>query len=486
MNSSTRSGGASSAGGKADPTESNVSSTGPRRPSVNSNTSRASRETGRCSSRKRCHKWLKAKGKVHQRQFKDGVGHPFPWARSIIMTQAFENVLAFLIVLNCVFIGLQASEEGSELMLDLGEQFFTFSFFVDLLLRVLGYGWTWLLEKENFLDIFLVVMSVLVTWILVPLGASVELVRKLTVFRTLRMVRIARAVKMRPEMKEMWSLLKGLVDSTETLCWTYVMIGVLLYFFGILSTSLIAKQERFSDDDMVQTYFGDVPASMLTLFQIMTLDSWSSIVRELMDGGQVWIGCFFVVFITISQFVLMNLITAVIVENAFSDSKTEESELAARVAQRQAEEFEELSSIFKAMDEDGSGKLSREEMLSQSTKRKVRQKLRALDVLPKDLEQLWDILDDGDGELTAEEFTGGMKRLRGEAKSKDMLRLYRELEMLEGSIVVMTDDILASQDKMTNVRLHLQRTKMDITALQRTLARAKEAMKAAAMTQAVA
>jgi len=234
---------------------------------------------------------------------------------------------------------------------------------------------------------------------------------------------------------------------------------------------------------MVQEYFGDVPKSMLTLFQVMTLDAWSSLCRPIMNGPQVWIGLFFIIFITIAQFVLMNLITAVIVENAFSDSKTEDQELALRLARQKEKELDELRVIFKDLDEDGSGMLSREELFRAAKKRRVRQKLRAIDILPKDVDELWEILDDGDGELSSEEFINGLQRLRGEAKAKDILRLYRELRVMEASIGEIGFSIDISQDKMHHVKGQLKRAKVDIAAMQRTLARAKEAVKQAAHTQ---
>mmetsp|Transcript_130181 Transcript_130181/g.324598 ORF Transcript_130181/g.324598 Transcript_130181/m.324598 type:complete len:515 (+) Transcript_130181:139-1683(+) len=428
---------------------------------------------------------LKKKAKVHQKQFKTGIGHRFPRVRRIVANLAFDYIVALLIIANCIFIGMQANNalDDAESIVFIVENVFTFCFLTDLVMRVLGYGWTWLFESENYVDTFLVVMSVMVTWILQPAGFNVEDMRKLTVLRTLRLVRIARAVRMRPEFKEMWALLKGLVDSAETLCWTYVMICILLYFFAIMATSLIGKQDAFRDNASVQELFGDVPKSMLTLFQVMTLDSWSSLCRPIMVGSQVWIGVFFIVFITVAQFVLMNLVTAVIVENAFSDSKTEDEELAQRIAREKEKELEELTVIFKQLDEDGSGMLTREELNNASKKRKVRQKLRAIDVLPKDIDELWEILDDGDGELSAEEFVSGLQRLRGEAKAKDILRLYRELRVMEASIREINQSMNVSQGKMHHVKSQLQRAKVDIAAMQRTLARAKEAVKQAAHTQ---
>merc|ERR1712187_1008466 len=95
-------------------------------------------------------------------------------------------------------------------------------------------------------------------------------------------------------------------------------------------------------------------------FQIMTLDSWSSLVRPLMHK-QAWVVIFFVGFISIADFVLMNLITAVIVENSFSKAKDEEKELAVRMERQKDQELEDLKGFFNSIDIDGSGSLTRED-----------------------------------------------------------------------------------------------------------------------------
>jgi len=332
------------------------------------------------------------------------------------------------------------------------------------------------------LDVFLVSLSILSTWVLRPLQIDVELIRKLTVLRTLRLVRLAAAVRLRPEFKDMWALLKGLYESVETLFWTYIMIGCVLYFFAIMATSLIGKQDAFKDHAIAQEYFGDVLRSMLTLFQVMTLDSWAAIVRELM-AVQVWVVFFFIIFISIAVFVLMNLVTAIIVEHAFSNSKADEEDRAVRMEREKGKELEELRSFFELMDQDKSGTITRAELFAAAEQRKVRQKLRALNIMPRDMEELWEILDDGDGELDVEEFVNGIGRLRGEARARDILGIQKELVVLERSVESLEDSMEASQERMTRIETQLLRSKSDIAALQRTISRTKEAVKVAAKTQ---
>lgn len=436
----------------------------------------------------RCRSYIHKRHREQMQLMKDGTGHPFPRLRLVVLSHTFECYNALLIITNCVIIGWQAQQmnptETEESVNFILEHCFTAAFASELLLRFVAYGWTMVFSSENHLDIFLVSLSVLATWILGPLQVDVTLLRKLTVLRTLRLVHLAAAVRFRPEFKDMWALLKGLYESVETLFWTYVMIGCVLYFFAIVATSLIGKQDAFRDNAIAQEYFGDVLLSMLTLFQVMTLDSWSAIVRDLMKV-QSWVVIFFIVFISIAVFVLMNLVTAIIVEHAFSNGKADEQDRAIRLEREKEQELEELQEFFALMDEDKSGKITQEELFNAARQRKVRQKLRALDIMPKDMDDLWDILDDGDGELDVDEFVNGIRRLRGEARAKDILRIQKELRMLESSVDSIEESMDVSNERMRHIESHLQRARSDIAAIQRTVGRAKEAVKIAAKTQRV-
>lgn len=430
---------------------------------------------------------VEASTKLHQIRVKDASLHPLPCVRRVVLTQGFEVTTLLLIIMNCVFIGWQAEQwepEGlEETLILVFEQFFTLAFLVELGLRLLCYNWTFLLQTENYLDIFLVVLSVINSWILFPAGMEVDFLRQLTVLRTLRLIRLARAVRLRPAFKEMWQLLSGLMDSAETLFWTYVMFCCVLYFFAVMATTMIGKNGKFKNNELAQEYFGDVLLSMLTLFQVMTLDSWTGIMRPLMEV-QPWIVWFFIAFISVAVFLLLNLVTAVIVENAFERSKHDEADLAKAMEAQKEAEIEELRNLFWDMDLDGSGFITRDELDDAvSTKRLIRQKLRSIDIHMKDLDALWEALDDGDGLLDVEEFVGGMRRLKGEAKAKDILRLFREVRRLETSfdeIQLYSDD---SKRRMMDIKYQLRGTFRNIDACRRTLRRVKEAVKLASRTQ---
>ena len=73
----------------------------------------------------------------------------------------------------------------------------------------------------------------------------------------------------------------------------------------------------------------------------------------ILEEIEVWTGGFFILFISVAVFVMLNLVTAVIVENAFSDSKSEEKELAVRLEREKEEELEDLKQFFLQLDPRG-------------------------------------------------------------------------------------------------------------------------------------
>lgn len=445
-------------------------------------------------------RWINSSMKRHKELVIEGhivehgggtIYHPRPRLRGIVVHKAFETAMAFLIVSNSIIIGWQAelrNPEGVEKILNVVfEYMFTILFLAELVMRAIVFNWTFWFDRDNHLDIFLVAMSVLNSLILKFAGIEADFLRKASVLRILRLVRIAK--NFRRQFKEMWQLIRGLVDSFETLFWTFVLLFCVLYFFAITATVLFARMKTFEGDEdaqaLIDYYFDDVLVSMLTLWQIMTLDSWTSIVRPLMKE-QLASAFFFVFFVTVADFLVMNLITSVIVTETFAHGRDDQAEQAALKAQAQEEALKEIKDIFDEMDEDGGGTLSEEELVGAWKNRKVRQKFKTMDIGKKDLIMLWTALDDGDGELTIEEFTSGMRKLKGEAKAKDILKLYREVRILESSIKEIS--ILAdySKARMSDIRMKLRTTFRELEATRRTLSKVKETARLASKTQPLA
>ena len=111
--------------------------------------------------------------------------------------------------------------------------------------------------------------------------------------------------------------------------------------------------------------------------------------------------------------VLLNLITAVIVENAFQIVHEDEETIAQEKGKQMEQEMEEFAELFRELTK-GTGQLRFEEFKDAAeTNPDVIQKLTVLEIEMNELEELWELLDDGDGLVTSEEFSDGLRKVRG-------------------------------------------------------------------------
>merc|ERR1719191_1030095 len=120
-------------------------------------------------------------------------------------------------------------------------------------------------------------------------------------------------------------------------------------------TEVIGKSDAYGDTDedlFLQGCFKDLGSSMFTLFQFMTLDSWSAIARPV-NERQPGIWVLFFSYIAVAVFVLMNLVTAVIVNNAMELTKKDEEQVAKLKEKDQEKEYAELERVFRDLDDDG-------------------------------------------------------------------------------------------------------------------------------------
>eukprot|EP00933_Yihiella_yeosuensis_P009486 TRINITY_DN115402_c0_g1_i1.p1 TRINITY_DN115402_c0_g1~~TRINITY_DN115402_c0_g1_i1.p1 ORF type:complete len:339 (+),score=56.86 TRINITY_DN115402_c0_g1_i1:145-1017(+) len=193
------------------------------------------------------------------------------------------------------------------------------------------------------------------------------------------------------------------------------------------ATELIGKREIFENEEYVQELFGNLLRSMFTMFQLMTMDTWADTIARPVLDLDFSMSLFFVAFIGIGVFVFWNLITAIIVENAFAIAQKDSSNQAREIEIAKKQELAALTELFLEIDTDGSGELTSAEFFGALKNKKVRQMLDVLEIQPSELEEVWDVLDDGDGLLTIKEFTSGMRRMRGNAKAKDMADTLKRL-----------------------------------------------------------
>ena len=138
----------------------------------------------------------------------------------------------------------------------------------------------------------------------------------LSVLRALRILRVLRVVSVAPSLRR---VVEGFVTALPGMGSVFLLMALIFYIGAVMATKLFSSS--FPD------WFGDLGRSAYSLFQIMTLESWSmGIVRPVMEVyPYAWL--FFVPFIMVTTFAVVNLLVGLIV-NSMQDAHAEESNAA--------------------------------------------------------------------------------------------------------------------------------------------------------------
>jgi len=215
----------------------------------------------------------------------------------------FQRTITALIVINAVTLGLETSEAA---MADYGSLLVAIDraiiavFTVEVALRIAAFGPSFFRGGWNWFDFIIVGIS------LVPAAGN------LSVLRALRILRVLRLISVVPQMRTVVTALLQVIPGMSTVA---LLLLLIFYIGAVMATKLFG--ESFPD------WFGSIGESMYSLFQIMTLESWSmGIVRPVMETyPAAWL--FFVPFILVTTFAVLNLFVAIVVDAMQSAHKVE-------------------------------------------------------------------------------------------------------------------------------------------------------------------
>ncbi|MCG7536533.1 ion transporter [Pseudoalteromonas sp. OOF1S-7] len=216
---------------------------------------------------------------------------------AIVEAQWFQNLLIAVILFNAFTLGLETTQFGKDNAAILHKIDFVILiiFTIELVLKLVVYRLTFFKSGWNWFDLIIVAVS----W--VPSSGP------LSVLRAFRILRVLRLFSIVPQMRR---VIGALGHSLPGMASVIGVLGIVFYVSAVLTTKLFGQHP----DPNMQEWFGSIGASAYTLFQVMTLESWSmGIVRPTMElFPQSWL--FFVPFIIITSFAVLNLFIGIIVD----------------------------------------------------------------------------------------------------------------------------------------------------------------------------
>ena len=215
------------------------------------------------------------------------------------------NAILGVIIFNSILLGLETSQTVMALFggLIYALDAVCLSIFVaELLAKIIAYRARFFRDGWNIFDFVIVGIS------LVPTAQG------FTALRALRILRVLRLVSAAPRLRR---VVEGFITALPGMASVFLLMALIFYIGAVISTKLFA--DTFPD------WFGTLGRSGYSLFQIMTLESWSmGIVRPVMEVFPLaWL--FFITFIIVTTFAVVNLLVGLIV-NSMQDAHHEEAD----------------------------------------------------------------------------------------------------------------------------------------------------------------
>jgi|TARA_B100000686_G_scaffold308335_1_gene349285 voltage-gated sodium channel len=249
----------------------------------------------------------------------------------IVESDLVQKIIIGLILLNALTLGL---ETNSVLMKEYGQQISfldncILSIFVIEILIKLGYR-----KLSFFKDGWNIFDFIIIGIALAPATGSLSVLRTLRIFRAMRLLSVV------PSMKK---VTQALLSAIPGILSVGSIILLIFYVSAVLATNF------FGDD--FDTWFGNIGRSMFSLFQIMTLESWSmGIVRPVMELFP-WAWTFFVPFILVTSFAVLNLFIGIIVDAMQSQNTEKENSATEAKLKHEASLQKEMSLLRKEIKE---------------------------------------------------------------------------------------------------------------------------------------
>jgi len=313
------------------------------------------------------------------------------------------------------------------------ENVFFLCFFIELFLRAFALRKRFLTDFWSWLDLIAIVPT------LFDLLLNDDGMKRFVLFRFMRVIRLMRLFRLIRLCKGLYLIVQGFVNSIGALFWVTVLLGIALYTSSIYLTTLVGHNVEY--DMMYEPgYFdrtrlyGSIARTQLSLFQILTLDSWTSIVRPIVEGPQPYLMFYFVSFIFVSTFGLLNVLIGVLADNVMRVSEKDQ-EISERLMQEDIRSaLVRLEDFFAEVDRDGNGFVTAEELRAWFDRQVANDaildavaKLEDFDIQEADeLIAIVEAMTEGEKGLGVgfSEFILFAQRLRGEARSKDMMATF--------------------------------------------------------------
>jgi len=239
--------------------------------------------------------------------------HPEPVTKlqKFVAHEVFKRVIAAMIIVNAIVLGALTFVEPGTLehyCLTFIDNCILIFFVFEITLKIVAWRRQFFSFGWNIFDLIVVGISV------VPATETFAVLRAMRVLRILRLLHIVPMLRRITE-----ALFRALPGMSAIIA----VMALAIYVGAVIATNLFGN----TDNEEVVMMFGDLPSSALSLFQVMTMDGWRfEVMQKVVDDGHPYAWVFFLTFLFLASFAILNLFIAVFVEALQSEHEAEQDD----------------------------------------------------------------------------------------------------------------------------------------------------------------
>ncbi|XP_068194002.1 voltage-dependent T-type calcium channel subunit alpha-1H [Antennarius striatus] len=242
--------------------------------------------------------------------------------KRIVESKYFNRGIMIAILVNTLSMGIEYHEQPEELtdVLEISNIVFTSMFVLEMGFMLLAFGlFGYIRNPYNIFDSIIVIISV---WEIIGQADG-----GLSVLRTFRLLRVLKLVRFLPALRRQLVVLMKTMDNVATFC---MLLMLFIFTFSILGMHLFgckfSLQTENGDTIPDRKNFDTLLWAIVTVFQILTQEDWNVVLYNGMASASPWAALYFVALMTFGNYVLFNLLVAILVEGFQAEGDANRSE----------------------------------------------------------------------------------------------------------------------------------------------------------------
>jgi len=256
--------------------------------------------------------------------------------------------------------------------------------------------------------------------------------------RLARLLRLLRFIRYFTMFNPLYLIVRAISSSVVILMWSLMVLLLLLCAVAIIICSLLSsfiqdESQDFEARTLVYRSWGSFTRACLSMFEI-TLANWGPPCWLLTNQVSEWYALFFICYKCTIGLAVVQVILSVFIQQTFKVASQDERIMILEKEAQSAATIRSLQHLFDRLDRSGDGNSDYVEFEVLKSDPVVKTWFAALEVDLGDIDELFLLLDDGDGYISREQFVDGVRAMRGLAKKTDILEIKGRLRKMDSNL----------------------------------------------------